>query len=307
MKLIQIGEAKSGNYWLYTILNNILTQGSLEQKSFIKAQSIYKIAKAWELSYDNQADIDVLDIGADGCFYRISSIFRMPIEDISEYISQTSHVWSHSPSHRESKNILKQFDKIVYIIRDPRDRAISAAKFRFTPYGLKFYSPAEPDPESWLENRFERLINRWVEHVGGYLEHANEQNIHVIFYERLLHSFDQEFSALLDYLELDLKAKAVEEIKQKVRFSSMHALNPGHVRKGKSGYWEDSLTDKQKRITVRFAAPMLKYLGYPLYNLNGKNNFPKIPQRINPSQVRNAVNHSYRAMKIHKMVNFVKR
>ena len=227
-------------------------------------------------------------------------------EHIEDYLDQTSHIWSHSGYCSGSKKVLDRLDKIVYLVRDPRDRAISAAKFRYTPYGLKFFSPAEPDPESWLENRFQRLINRWVVHVGGYLQHAKEHNIHVIFYERLLQSFDQEFSALLDYLELNLDVKDIEKIKQKVHFSSMQAVNPGHVRKGKSGYWEESLSDKQKRIAVRYAGPMLKYLGYPLKELNGIKSFPEIPNQIDSSLVRSSINHSARKLNLFKMTTFLK-
>lgn len=305
MKIIQIGEAKSGNFWLYKILQNIISRSGLDDRSYVKSQPIHAAARSWDLSYQDQADIDVLDIEARQYFYRISSIFRMPIENIDDYVGQTSHIWSHSAYCGGSKKVFDQLDKIIYLIRDPRDRAISAAKFRYTPYGLKFYSPAEPDPDTWLDNRFQRLINRWVNHVGGYLEHAHEYPIHFIYYERLLHSFDQELSDLLEYLELDLNGKEKEEIKEQVQFSSMKAENPGHVRRGKSGAWEESLSAKQKRIAIRYAGPLIKYLGYPVKETNGDPDLPQLPPQINPSFIRKAVRHSAIKLAIHKMANFL--
>jgi len=307
MKIIQIGAAKSGNYWLYNILQNILNRSGTQYTSYIESQPIHSIAKSWDLSYKEQADIDVLDIEPNQYYYRISSIYRMPIDDIDAYLDQTNHVWSHSAFCGKSRHVFKKFDKIVYLIRDPRDRAISAAKFRYTAYGQKYYAPNESDPESWLDNRFEKLISGWVSHVEGYLQHRKDLNIHVVFYERFLHTFDQEFSNLLNYLDLEVNSKAYESIKEKVQFASMKSENPQHVRKGNSGYWIRSLTDRQKKKAVRFAGPMLKYLGYQLNESSEKEYLPEVPRDVHSPELKKALNHSNRALKIYKMIDFAKR
>ncbi len=134
MKILQNGYPKSGNYWLYKIIDNIYKQASIEKYSFIKNHPIYDIAKHWELSYPQQVDIDMIDVLYVGTFFRISSVFRRKIADFSQYVNQTSHVWSHSNYCEKSAGVFNHFDKVIYIIRDPRDVLISSANFAFTPY-----------------------------------------------------------------------------------------------------------------------------------------------------------------------------
>ncbi len=96
MSVLQIGMERSGNYWLYNILQNIIKYSHSDNNSLIQNHPIHSYAKSWELSYPNQADIDVLDIEPLNNYFRISSIFRMPIENIEDYIKECSHVWSYS-------------------------------------------------------------------------------------------------------------------------------------------------------------------------------------------------------------------
>ena len=105
MKLLQCGVAKSGNFWLYKIIQNIYAKAGLKSQSFITTQPIYDLAKAWKLSQLEQASVDVLDIESKGCAYRISSIFKMPIDNIENHVEQCSHVWTHSAYCSKSKEI----------------------------------------------------------------------------------------------------------------------------------------------------------------------------------------------------------
>ena len=124
MRILQAGRAKSGNFWLYTIIKTIVTKAGHDWSGYVQTQPIYEIARHWELSYRDQAAIDVLDIERYRCYYRISSIFRMPIDDIDEYLSKCTLVWTHSSFCEQSAEVLPKFDKVVYVVRDPRDAAI---------------------------------------------------------------------------------------------------------------------------------------------------------------------------------------
>jgi aryl sulfotransferase len=302
MKILQIGVAKSGNFWLYKILQNIAKYGGLEQKTFIQNQPIHSLAKTWDLSYEEQADIDVLDIKTKGCFYRISSIFCMPIENIDEYLRQTSHVWTHSTFCQRSFEVLPKFDKVVYLIRDPRDSAVSAYKFRFTPYAQKYLAGGELEPDIWFSNAFEPRMKLWVRHVGGYLKHMHELSMHVIFYERLLHSFRTEFDRLLDYLEIDLDESSIERIQHEVDFTTMKKKNPQHVRKGRSNQWEDLFSDGQKRQAQRIAGPMCELLHYPCGKVSKASEaLPSVPQHLSEEKIDSAIRHATRRTIFEKM------
>jgi aryl sulfotransferase len=278
----------------------------MEQKSFIQSQPIHELAKMWDLSYKEQADIDVLDIEPHKCFYRISSIFRMPIEDIDNYLDRCTHVWTHSPFCERSFVVLPKFDKVVYIIRDPRDRAISASRFRFTPYMKKYYPHGEPDPDTWLAHRLESTMRHWVQHVGGYLKHKDDLEIHVVFYERLLRSFDTELSELLDYLGIELDDEAISHIKHEVDFTTMKSKNPQHVRKGKSGRWMEVFTEAQKKQAARIAGPMLQLLNYPFGEDQMDSSLPCVPVQLSTSQVEKAIAHANRRVFLEKVKRGVK-
>ena len=82
MKLLQNGFPRSGDYWLYTIIEKIYQEAQVSRDSFIKKHPIYKLAKTWPLSFPRQADVDMIDILYVGTFYRISSVFKKKIFDV---------------------------------------------------------------------------------------------------------------------------------------------------------------------------------------------------------------------------------
>lgn len=299
MTILQAGASKSGNFWLYKILQSIAKHGGLEQRSFVQNQPVYELAKRWDLSYKEQKNIDVLDIEINKCFYRISSIFRMPIEDIDNYIHQCSHVWTHSTFCERSWVVLPKFDKVVYIIRDPRDRAVSASRFAFTPYMKKYYPHGEPEQDSFLAHRLGSMMVDWMQHVGGYLKHKNDLQIHFVFYERLLHSFDTELVSLLQYLGIELDEKTIDYIKHEVDFASMKGENPLHVRKGRAGQWVQMFTDAQKRRAARIAGPMLKQLSYPTGS-RMSNSLPCVPAQLSNRYIEKAIRRAGRRILIEK-------
>lgn len=278
MKLLQAGMAKSGNLWLYKILQSVYICGDLPQSSFIRNQPIHELAKTWELSFAAQADADVMAIEPNTCSYRISSIFRMPIVDIDDYVNRCSHVWTHSAYCERTPDIFSKFDKIVYIIRDPRSVAVSKSRFVFTPYMQKYYPSGHTDPAEFLDERFVTIMRNWTNHVGAYIAHKDNLNFHVVFYERLLRSFDREFQGLLDYLGIQFDRETIEKIKQDVDFRTMQQNDPNHVRKGSASEWRQVLTEQQKRRAVTVTGPMLRLLNYPLSD--DDDSLPELPEQL---------------------------
>lgn len=265
MKILQIGYPKSGNYWLYKIIQEAITLAGIEQKNFIKQHSIYPIAKEWELSYPEQVDINMMDILYPGCFFRISSIFRKRIENLETYIESNTHVWSHSNYCISSEQVFPMFDKIIYIIRDPRDVALSKADFAFTPYMQKHYPTWHSSPSEFLEKEGLNIAREWKNHVEEYLAHASHHNIFILFYEQLKENFEQELQSLLDYLQLSLSDADQKQIAQKVSSKQMRKQSPQHVRKARYYKWKKDMppADLTDQITAE-TKPILTELGYPI-------------------------------------------
>ncbi|WP_019507046.1 sulfotransferase domain-containing protein [Pleurocapsa sp. PCC 7319] len=304
MTILQAGVPKSGNYWLYNIIRNILLKTRKEHRSYIQQHPIQEQAKNWQLSFAGQSSMDFLTIEKGRCYCRISSVFREEITDIDSYIEQCSQVWTHSSLNPLTKSILPKFNKIVYVIRDPRDVAISYSKFAFTEHKLKNGSPHyEQNSETYLVNRLEEMTRQWVQHVGGYLKYQTELNIYPIFYERLLHSFDRELEKLLVYLEIELSSEAIARIKRNVAFETMKQQSPKHLRKGSSGQWQDKLSARQQERVAKVAAPMLDLLGYSLTTRN----IPDLPQKIDQKVLDYAIATSERSPLDHlqRFYNFI--
>ena len=292
MTVVQAGVAKSGNYWLYRIIQGSLRSADLPHRSFIRDHPIYEEAATWDLSFAEQAGIDTIDITDDGCFLTVSSAYRAPITDLGEYFSRAEHVWTHSGWCIQTPKVLQHADKAVYLIRDPRDAIISMSRFAFTDYMQRYHPKNESDAAAYLENRLYSMTLSWIRHVAGYLRHAVESSIHVVFYERLLHSFDKEYETMLDYLELDLSAAKRREVADSVAFKNMRRSEPSHVRRGRSGQWQEHLTDAQIVQISRMAEPMLRLLSYPLAGDTAAEALPSFPEATTTRTIDAAVRHS---------------
>jgi len=292
MKTLQIGKAKSGNYWLYKIFQYLYESQGIEQKSYIKQHPIYVEAKEWKLSHSDQASLDVIDIVPDGIYFRIADKYREIISNLDSYLNQCTHAWTHSMYCDQMENEYQKFDKLVYIIRDPRDVVLSMARFAFTSYVIERGTHNEKNQSEFIKNRLYGSTISWVHHVGSYLKRRDDLNIHFIFYERLLYDFKSEINRLNDYLGFVLTSKQMNHLQEVVSLSSMKDKNPNHVQKGKAYGWIDILSLQQKEQIIRIAGPMLDILNYPTGNQSNSLRIPYLDSRINISDIDNAIQMS---------------
>lgn len=264
MNILQVSAPKTGSYWLNTILKEILLQKEFPVTSFIQDQPQFPELKKKQLSFKDQARVDMIDIQDDGNFFRVSSLFKEPIKDINAYTNSATLAWTHSTWCSKSFGVFNLFEKKVCIVRDPRDRALSSAKFAFTPYMQKHYPTSYSSPGEFLRQEYERLLDQWKWFYGNYLIHREELDLHFVFYENLLEDFEPEFDRLLKYLELDLDPLQKEEIKNAVTFSSMKEESPRHLQKGRSRKWIQNLSEDQKVTAIEKTGELMKVLGYPI-------------------------------------------
>jgi aryl sulfotransferase len=184
--------------------------------------------------------------------------------------------------------VLPKFDKIVYIIRDPRDAALSHARFVLTPYMKKYFPNDFESKEEYLEKQLEGKLTSWVQHVAPYIAYSDDFDIHVVFYERLLNNFADELDHLVDYLEITLTEQERRSVEEAVTFQSMKEENPEHVQKGKAGKWRDQMTAEQKRRSKMIAGPLLEKLGYPLQD-TVDNIRPSCPETFTPDEAERMI------------------
>lgn len=277
MSILQIGFERSGNLWLWSIIEGLLGQAGVPHRSFIQRQPIYEIAKHWDLSFQGQAGVDRLEIGPARSYCLIYPIFLSPLEDVEAYARECSHVWCQSHFHDEaSPSVLSKFSKVVYIARDPRDALVSMSRYVFLPFARKYFPAAEKTPEEYIEKRLAGFMRNWVRHAGGYLQSQREARIHFIFYERLLRSFDEEAGRLAEYLGLSLDRGSAETVKKNAAFAAMKTQNPYHVSEGTAGQWKARLSTAQKKAALGIAGPLLELLNDP-------------PPRRDPERIRKMI------------------
>lgn len=288
MIVLQSGVPKSGNLWLYKIIQQVYLHAGISPKSFIETQPIFEEAKNWEY-FSEQATIDYLEIKPEGYFFRKGSYIQQ-ILDIDQYLQSTNHVWTHSSWNERFNEALLKVDKVIYIIRDPRDVAVSASRFVFTPFMQAQHPVREGDPEEFLNHRLYELVLHWVQHTSGYILNKEQFDVHFVFYERLLENFEECIQALLKYLKVELSAQEVKRIKEVTEFSSMKAKNPHHLSKGISSQWITSLTPFQKAQVLRIAGPILEYLNYPISE--DQNMLPLMPETVDHALIRQAIKQS---------------
>lgn len=264
--IFQCGVAKSGNFWLYTAIQKLLDAAGAEQRSFIQNQPIYREARAWTLSFPEQASIDVLDITPRAYFTRISSRFEQEITDLDAYLGQATHVWSHSPYRAGlSDAVFGRVNCVIYIVRDPRDALLSMADFVFTPYMRQHFPTAHDDRDAYLAERIDIFPKQWAGHVKGYLEADPALGIHILTYEEMKRDLKASLVRLAGWMGLDRLAEAdLDRLTLELGFDAMRGTRPGHVNQGRAERWRTGLTAGQNARITEAAGAVMTQMGYAL-------------------------------------------
>jgi len=296
--VLQAGFPRSGNYWLWKIIEALKRSAGLEPRSFITGQPIHGVAKDWELSIRRMARVDFIIFAPEAPLYAIPPFFAYPIGDFDAYLSSTDHVWTHGRWDPATEPFLRRFKKRVYIIRDPRDVLVSWAHYQFNPKRMSG-SPVRltvKDPAALLEARCRREARSWAAHVGSYLEaRAASADVHFVLYERLVGAFKEEVGALARYLGLPFDAAGSSALKREVSFEALKGSDPDHRRREGAGEGRSILSARQRAAVEDIAGPVMRLCGYRV----GAPGQPAVPQGPmpfppDPGRVRRALLRSQR-------------
>ncbi|WP_029036634.1 sulfotransferase domain-containing protein [Salinimicrobium xinjiangense] len=279
MNILQISVPKSGSFWLNTILKKTLNRAGDSISYYIRSRPEYEDLKKEKLSFKDQAGTDMLDIDETGLNFRVSSLLKEPVPNLAEYSQKATLAWTHSTWCSKTAEVFGFFDRKVVIVRDPRDTALSAAKFAFTPYMQKHYPTTYNSVDEFFAAEYDRLLEQWVWFYGNYLLKSAELDLHFVFYENLLKSFPKEYDSLLKYLQIDLSAEEKKQVEEEVRFSSMKADSPRHLQKGRSRKWVDKLEVSEIETASVKAGLLMRIFGYPLTPGEG-DKLPATPREL---------------------------
>lgn len=265
MTVIQIGKDKCGNYWLWNIIHNSLEVAGIKPASYIQNSEIYPLAKNWELSFPEQAKIDMVSWAIErknlNFHWSVLPMWKRRIDDLPDYVKQSRHLWTHSSSVPGLEEIFQLINKRVLITRDPRDVLLSTEQFYKTDYHKREFNIYKGGSR---QISLPNTTIRWARYYAEWLLFIAESkySFHCITYERLLMDFDEEYRRLLNYLELDLNEKQIAEVANRVTFDTMKKSGASHVNKGEVGRWRDEYESELiERMSHRFE-DLFKLLNY---------------------------------------------
>lgn len=285
MNILQVSAPKSGSFWLNTILKKTLESSGAPISYYIRTRKEYDNLKKEKLSFKGQAGVDMIDIEESGTYCRVSSLFREKIPNLQGFAEVATLAWTHSTWCDKTPDVFAFFDRKVCIVRDPRDTALSAAKFAFTPYMQKHYPTPYASLEEFFSAEYGRLLEQWVWFYGNYLLQKEDLDLHFVFYENLLKDFGREYDSLLKYLRITLSPEERSEIATQVSFSNMKEESPRHLNKGKSMKWVEKFSSEEIQTASEKAGSLMQIFGYPL-SPDDADKLPSVPKDIPGQQLQ---------------------
>jgi hypothetical protein len=160
--------------------------------------------------------------------------------------------------------------KVIHIIRDGRDVAVSAAHHARN-FG-RASKRSETEGSVFPEGQLEKLAAEWASRVGKTVEDGPEllgENYTEVRYEDLLHKPEAEVHRLLVFLAVDADEKATTRC---IEAASFERLSKGRkrgeedpssfFRKGVAGDWKHVFTQMERETFDTEAGDLLAKLGY---------------------------------------------
>ncbi|XP_069618910.1 sulfotransferase 6B1-like [Ranitomeya imitator] len=194
-----------------------------------------------------------------------------PIEfgDISK-LEELSNVTTKRiiPTHLNYDMLPKDFKakkcKAIYIIRNPKDTAVSL---------FHYYrdNPDLPTIESWstyldMFLHGEVVCGSWFDHIWSWEQHRNEMGTLFLYYEAMKKDPFQSVRKISSFLGININDSEIHEICKKTSFSEMKIGAENEIsdlsptvcaltsnkrlifRKGTVGDWKDYFTNKQNQL-----------------------------------------------------------
>jgi len=169
----------------------------------------------------------------------------------------------------------------VYLVRDPRDVAISLAYHFGTTIddAIEFINRPDGTLADWrtgLPVQLRQKLHGWSGHVTSWLDQTHVP-VHTLRYEELVADPVAGFSAALRFAEKPATEAEIERAVRNADFTELQrqegemGFAEGYVlrtapffRSGRAGGWRDKLTAEQIARIEEINAPVMQRLGYEL-------------------------------------------
>jgi hypothetical protein len=164
-----------------------------------------------------------------------------------------------------------EYEKAVFLVRDPRDVALSEFAFHRA-LGL-----ANDDFPSYLDQFLRSSVNpfgSWVSHTNSWLDAADTRRAKIlpVNFERLKANPAMELERIVEFLGIpEIKHRipvaiannSVARMREKEKARPQRTSKNGNfIRSGSAGGWQSVLTPRQAQLIQHYAGDLLARLGY---------------------------------------------
>ena len=268
---------KSGNTWLRSIISSLVynPEGRFTFND-LKKVSLFS-------QFSNFKNLDNHQYHTDGNlnYNWVSDNWIKAQKKINTIKKEVVFFKTHSVRGVVNKNFFTDESVclgFVYIIRDPRDVVVSLSKHMGIDINMALKEMLSNTRRMTSFNKVNELVSTWKNNVDSWMQFRNVPRL-VLKYEDMINNIDTSIFQIAEFLNnignLNLKMNNdfLKSIKISTSFKKLQLLEKNQkfdeatphsrfFRKGISGGWKKTLTNKQtKEIEDKLSIPM-KHLAY---------------------------------------------
>jgi len=265
---------KSGNTWFRAMLASVLANGKE-----IDINNIGFMNSADRFFFDRTLGINSADLTRPEVARLRPRIYEFALRRTSHDLPLKVHdAWL--PTFPDTPIPFPEafVKRAIYIVRDPRDVAVSLADHMGRPVDHIVSKMNKVDyffgsNMSNLRMQVTQRLSTWSAHVRSWMD-AQSLDVHVMKYEQMLAEPLKEFRFAFDYLGLGLEDRVISDAVEATRFdklksqeeksgfSERSARSTRFFRRGVANGWRDTLTEDQTDRIVSDHREVMERLGY---------------------------------------------
>lgn len=266
---------KSGNTWLRAVLDCVLNE-----RAKIQLSELYTIPIISRRSdFDNIMGVDSSDLTTEEIMQSHAEFCRLlAASNQAARIHKVHNCYAPPSPDIEPPIPIDVLNKVVYIVRDPRDVAVSFAHHinRSVDRAIAIMGDSSTTlaaVQTIYQAQLPQHLSSWSRHVESWLDNR-DINLHLIRYEDMLTAPLDTFHAVIQFLNLQCEHTRLEQILNICRFDALRQQEENHgfrerpknsavfFRRGVAGGWQDTLTTQQAQTIVDEHGAVMRRLGY---------------------------------------------
>lgn len=260
---------KSGNTWMRVLLANLLAGGA-QPADINNLSEPENLNSRWRFADDLLVDSDLLHEA------ELAALRPVHCDFIAQGCATPFFCKTHDRFGGEQDQPIlgTMARKALYIVRDPRDVALSLSHHASLSIDAAIARMMDPTTRSSGSAQLSYRVGDWADHVTGWTQQRVVETM-IVRYESMHEDTVAVLRAIVEFLD---GAATDEEIRQAVEHSRFEELQrqesrkgfreslPGQerfFRAGRVGGWHEVLTDRQVRNMEQRFGPVMAAHGYP--------------------------------------------